>query len=268
MGELGELLRKTRESKGLSVADVEESTRIRSSFLQALEEEAWDRLPPTAYVKGFLKNYAGFLGLGVPQVLALYQGPAANSSAEFISMSVDQPLVPYDVRRFWPIVALVLVVALAAAGWLKFGVYVSANLPGIAGRLAPSPTPTDMPTATPTTPAPTATPTPTELPTATPTSTPATALELSIEVVGEPAWVSVQVDGQRAFADTLAPGSLHIWTARERIVLRCGNAGAVRVNLNGQALGLFGENGQVVEREWTAPGVPTRTPVLTASRAP
>jgi len=86
-----------------------------------------------------------------------------------------------------------------------------------------------------------------------------------IEVVSQRAWLLVQADGQRVFAGILEPGAINTWTARERIVLRSGNAGAVRVTVNGQALGPLGEFGQVVEKEWTMPGVPTRTPSPTAT---
>jgi hypothetical protein len=90
-------------------------------------------------------------------------------------------------------------------------------------------------------------------------------LELSIEVVGERSWVLVEADGERLFAGILEPGSRDTWTARERISLRSGNAGGVRLMLNGEDLGPFGEVGQVVEQEWTAPGVPTLTPEPTTA---
>jgi hypothetical protein len=84
-----------------------------------------------------------------------------------------------------------------------------------------------------------------------------------VNVIGERAWLLVQADDQRVFAGILEPGATNTWTARERIVVRCGNAGAVQVTLNGQLLGRLGEIGQVVDREWTAAGVPTRTPAPT-----
>jgi hypothetical protein len=90
-------------------------------------------------------------------------------------------------------------------------------------------------------------------------------LELSIEVVGQRSWLLVLADGERVFAGILEPGAKDTWRVSERIVLRSGNAGAVRVTLNGEALDLFGETGQVLEKEWTVPGVPTRTPVPTTA---
>jgi hypothetical protein len=99
----------------------------------------------------------------------------------------------------------------------------------------------------------------------TPTLTPAavTTLELRVDVIGERAWLLVQADDAPVFAGILEPGATNTWTARERIVVRCGNSGALQITLNGQLLGLLGKMGEVVEREWTVAGVPTRTPAPT-----
>src|SRR5215468_1600206 len=63
MFEIGESLREARLKRGLSPADVQKAIRIRDRYLQALEEERWELLPGDAYVKGFLRTYADYLGL-------------------------------------------------------------------------------------------------------------------------------------------------------------------------------------------------------------
>jgi cytoskeleton protein RodZ len=63
MFEIGGSLREARVKRGLSAADVQKAIRIRDRYLQALEEERWELLPGDAYVKGFLRTYADFLGL-------------------------------------------------------------------------------------------------------------------------------------------------------------------------------------------------------------
>ncbi len=267
MGELGDLLRRTREEKGLSLDQVMEATRIRKEFLQALEEEDFDRLPAAVYVKGFLRNYATFLGLDPEEILSLLPTPEDSTPSKptaplMPAPLLDQPLEPTSLRRFWPVAALIVAIVLFVVGWLAYPRYFGGLLP----FARPTATPTALPTATATiaqpsptavVPTTTASPTATRSPTA--TSTP-TGLVLSIEVVDQRSWVLVQADGERAFAGILEPGTKDSWTASERIVLRSGNAGAVRVTLNGEDLGLFGQPGQVAEQEWTAPGVPTRTP--------
>ncbi len=61
--ELGQILRQTRLDKGLSLMQAQQATKIRQSFLAALEEDDYSILPPPVYVRGFIKNYARYLGL-------------------------------------------------------------------------------------------------------------------------------------------------------------------------------------------------------------
>jgi cytoskeleton protein RodZ len=63
MFEIGGSLREARLKRNLSPADVQKAIRIRDRYLQALEEERWELLPGDAYVKGFLRTYADYLGL-------------------------------------------------------------------------------------------------------------------------------------------------------------------------------------------------------------
>jgi len=60
--EIGRSLERARESRGLSLWQVEQETRIRSRYLRDLEREDFDVLP-AVYVLGSLKTYADFLGL-------------------------------------------------------------------------------------------------------------------------------------------------------------------------------------------------------------
>jgi len=60
---VGKTLREARERRGIDLAEVEARTRIRTRFLRALESEEWDVLPGEAYVRGFIRTYAGYLGL-------------------------------------------------------------------------------------------------------------------------------------------------------------------------------------------------------------
>jgi len=63
MFEIGPTLRQARERQGRSVDDVAEATKIRASYLTALEEEQFDALPGPTYTRGFLRAYAQYLGL-------------------------------------------------------------------------------------------------------------------------------------------------------------------------------------------------------------
>jgi cytoskeletal protein RodZ len=63
MFEIGGSLREARLKRNLTPAEVQKAIRIRDRYLQALEEERWELLPGDAYVKGFLRTYADYLGL-------------------------------------------------------------------------------------------------------------------------------------------------------------------------------------------------------------
>ena len=63
MFEIGNSLREARLRQQLEFPQVEQATKIRGKYLRALEDEQFDILPSQTYVKGFLRNYAEYLGL-------------------------------------------------------------------------------------------------------------------------------------------------------------------------------------------------------------
>jgi hypothetical protein len=63
MPEIGATLREARMRQRIDIAEVELETKIRAKYLRALENEEWDLLPGTTYVKSFLRTYAEALGL-------------------------------------------------------------------------------------------------------------------------------------------------------------------------------------------------------------
>jgi cytoskeleton protein RodZ len=71
--ELGHILREARETKGFTLREVQDKTRINSRFLEALEMGDFDRLPTPTHVRGFLRNYARFLGLDPEPLLERYE---------------------------------------------------------------------------------------------------------------------------------------------------------------------------------------------------
>jgi cytoskeletal protein RodZ len=68
----GQILRAARQERGLSLDDAERGTRIRREFLEALEADDYERLPPPVYTRGFIRSYARWLGLDPDQVVSLF----------------------------------------------------------------------------------------------------------------------------------------------------------------------------------------------------
>lgn len=99
MDELGQILREARENKGLTLEEVQAETRIHARFLTALEKGDYTALPTPVHVRGFLRNYARFLGLDPQPLLDRYQGnrsytngtTAGHANGAIIPMRDDQP---------------------------------------------------------------------------------------------------------------------------------------------------------------------------------
>ena len=66
---LGTLLRNARESKKIILEDIATKTKININILKAIEEDDVDNLPNIAYLKGFVKNFAKFVGVDQNQAI-------------------------------------------------------------------------------------------------------------------------------------------------------------------------------------------------------
>lgn len=73
MVRLGQLLRQQRMRRKLSLEEVARGTKIKENFLAAIERGEYNKLPSPAYAKGFVTNYASFLGLPRAEVIALFR---------------------------------------------------------------------------------------------------------------------------------------------------------------------------------------------------
>ncbi|MBB6635321.1 helix-turn-helix domain-containing protein [Cohnella thailandensis] len=72
MSDLGLLLRKAREQRGYTLDDIQEATKIRKRYLEAIETGDYKVLPGSFYVRAFVKTYAETVGLDAEEVLRLY----------------------------------------------------------------------------------------------------------------------------------------------------------------------------------------------------
>lgn len=82
---LGVRLKEARLKKGLSLEEVSKATKIKPSFLQALEKGEYENLPSSAYAFGFVSNYASYLGMPKKETLAMFR-------REFAGEKIDKVL--------------------------------------------------------------------------------------------------------------------------------------------------------------------------------
>lgn len=86
-------MRDARIQKNISLERVEEATKIRIKFLEAIEEDDYTQLPSLSYAKGFIKNYSDFLGLDSRTVLAFFRRQNTDlPKSSILPKGVEDPL--------------------------------------------------------------------------------------------------------------------------------------------------------------------------------
>lgn len=132
MTTVGEILKSNRERKKLTVEQVEKATKIRAKFILALEENQFDKLPGPTFARGFVKNYAAFLGLPTEEILAFYRrqstGVETVSLSKAPTTSVKSGLI--TPRRFT--IASISVLVLGFFAYLIFSYIQFAGSPALA----------------------------------------------------------------------------------------------------------------------------------------
>jgi cytoskeleton protein RodZ len=252
MARLGEMLRAARHDMGVSLAEVEEGTKIRHRFLVALEDEDFTALPETIYVTGFLRTYARYLGLDPEQAVILFKEQSGRR--DLLGVQSETRLLREANKKssISPAGVSLLLIVAGLALLLFYGYQQYLNLsdgfPVQAGAVLPEATSTPLvaAAATPTVPAvgPPATPT------VAPSPTTVSGVTIDLKVVKENCWVRAIVDDQMIFQGTLSPGEARNWKGERSILLRVGNAGAADITYNGIREGIMGPLGAVREKEW------------------
>ncbi|MFN8622630.1 MAG: DUF4115 domain-containing protein [Chloroflexota bacterium] len=119
---VGELLQAARERKGVDLYRAERDTKIRARHLAALESGEYSELPGAVYTKGFLRNYALYLGLDPEDILERWRDEQDfGRRGEPMSVTPPpQPLAePHRGLTFSP--GLLIAIAIAVVALLFVG---------------------------------------------------------------------------------------------------------------------------------------------------
>ncbi len=123
---LPDRLATARERKGVDLVRAERETKIRVRYLSALERGDYRDLPGAVYTKGFLRNYAIYLGLDPEDVLRQWRRERGEQTAPEAVIVPPRPLEePKRPLHFSP---SVVVAALLTAGVVLFFVYLGSQL--------------------------------------------------------------------------------------------------------------------------------------------
>jgi len=121
--EIGNSLREARERQGLGYPEIELATKIRAKYIRALEEDDFTSIPGDAYIRGFLRTYADYLGLDGDVYVDEYASRFITSWRD----ELPQPRERHRIRRrerpvsrmavLLVLVGIVAVTALVFAAW-------------------------------------------------------------------------------------------------------------------------------------------------------
>lgn len=118
-GNFGERLKRERELREVTQQEITSATRIGSRFLEALENEDWDKLPGGVFNRGFVRSIARYLGLDEEAFLAEYDLAYGSQVAPPVERPEDR--IPSPPR--WLPVAFVLGVIVLIGAVVAAGIY-------------------------------------------------------------------------------------------------------------------------------------------------
>lgn len=242
---VGAILKEARLAKGIALADAEKGTSIRSRYLQAVENDEYDKTPGEVFLKGIIRNYGNFLGLNGPELVNEYKASAAGMAAEAVRSQgireVDKVRLNIQLKEKRDIgsgtgrfempklpmkqcLAGLAVVAVLAAGYFAIPATINyfKNMPKEEAKQTEP---------------------------VKPAATAAVALDkvtVDLEAEGD-CWLEASADGKELFAGILHAKESKHFEAKDKLIVKYGNIGVVRIKVNGQPVDLKGEHGVAVK---------------------
>jgi cytoskeleton protein RodZ len=244
-GSFGDWLRRQREVREIGIRDIADRTKISLRYLEAMEADRFDLLPAPVFAKGFLREYARYVGLSPDDVVNHYLSvhhpeelAAPNEDPKVRPRPKPGDVSPSTVRRNWSWSLLLALAGLLLLLLVGLFAYLSdrhheekkadARQTAPSGAGAPV---AALPAAQ--APAPQAGP-------------PASPIEVSLDF-SKDCWVEAVIDGKNHLAELRIQGEALQLEAQKSIVLTLGNAGAVDVQVNGYPLELNKKDGDVAK---------------------
>jgi transcriptional regulator with XRE-family HTH domain len=252
LASFGEELRREREIRGISLKEIADATKISKRFLDAIEHNDHKTLPAPVFTRGFVREYARYLGLNAEDMVNRYNYAAAGDDrieknahlerlvapkvAETAPASRPKQGIPPPYARVDRNIYILVIVVAALAGAIWFAVSHKRQtqeqpLKPIAAPAVAKPGKQQI------------------AQTSTAPATAAAAQDETLHLVldlSDDSVVKLYADGQKVFDGKMRNGDHRTFDAkREFRFATIGNAGGLAATLNGVAIPAFGGAGQV-----------------------
>jgi cytoskeletal protein RodZ len=231
-GNFGERLKREREMREVSLEELTKSTRISTRFLQALENESWDKLPGGVFGHGFVRTIARYLGLDEESLLGEYDlARAEKSQSELAKLEERIPPPPKWIPVLAVFVVLLIAVGLFYAGrygWRRYAAHRAAKQSAASSLSSPVPSQTISSSSSP--------------------ASSDSSLDLSVSTSAATR-VRILADNKLLLDTELPAGETRHFSAHQQFEVTAGDSSAVLLELNGQAmppLGAPGSSGTIV----------------------
>jgi len=245
---LGAELRKQREIRGISLKEIADATKISRRYLEALETDEHGILPAPVFTRGFVREFARYIGLDAEQVVDRYNEMTRSSNPDEYgddSQTQSQPLPLVRVDRNVVVFGLMLVAFCVVVWWVWSRMGASDQDEPVTAAVTETIEPAVAP--------PSSEPPPEAEPA--PVNPEPDKLELRV-AVKEDTWVILQIDGKVSTNEVLRAGDVRTFTADNEFRFEVvGNAGGIDLTLNGHPVAPLGASGRVVRNvvfDWTA----------------
>ncbi len=207
----------------MNLREIADATNIGVRYLEALEENRFDILPAPVFARGFLRQYARYVGLDADEVVNSYLAAHGESAG------VEPAALPVRRRgREWVSGAILgLGVLLLLAGVAALAIFVERS----GARVASPPPPLASPPAV--------APLPPAISPEPAANEPQTPLLVTLDFEDD-CWIEATIDEERRLSQLHLQGESLRLEAEQRVLLTLGNPAAVRVEVNGVPYSLAG----------------------------
>jgi cytoskeleton protein RodZ len=236
----GEELRRERLIRDVSLEEISAATKISVRLLQALEASDLSRLPAPVFTRGFIRAYSRHLGIDPDEMVNAFladTGPAREGEDALPKKGRPRSRFLRGRRAAAGTIVVSVTVVLVLLGLIARPQRPAGPAASVVARklvapvsfknvaISPGPAPSiQEPMIEPTRPA---------------------GVRLVLEFDAD-SWTEVRADGAAVFSGLIRRGSRREFEAREGFRLTLGNAGGVRVTVDGRPLEPLGGSGQVV----------------------